>query len=95
MFTARSSRYMLPWMDREPPRKVIHAAARPVTHHAQLRRASVGLIRSVFPLQPGIGLVGVTLTDFDAPVCHGTGLPLSGLDEGIRAPSAPVLADAS
>jgi hypothetical protein len=86
---------MLPWMDREPVREVVHATVRPVTHRAQLRRASVDLIRSVFPLQLGIGLVGVTLSDFDALVCQDTGLPLSGLDEGIRDPSAPILADAS
>ena len=66
-----------------------------VAQHAQLRRASLDLIRSVFPPQKGIRLVGVTVSNFGAPVREGTGLPLFGSDEGIPDASAPVLAEAS
>jgi DNA polymerase-4 len=72
-----------------------HSYPSAVAQHAQLRRASLDLIRSVFPLQKGIRLVGVTVSNFDAPVGEDTGLPLFGLNKGIWDPSVPVAAEAS
>lgn len=47
---------------------------------AKLHEASLGLIRSVFPLPKGVRLVGVTLSNF-APEAHSLGLESSLLPE--------------
>jgi DNA polymerase IV len=49
-----------------------------VTGHAQLRQASLDLIRLVFPPERGIRLVGVTVSNFETPVREDSGLPLFG-----------------
>lgn len=49
-----------------------------VNRHAQLRQASLDLIRSVFPSGKGIRLVGVTVSNFEAPMHDDAGLPLFG-----------------
>ena len=49
-----------------------------VTQHEQLRQASLDLIRSVFPAELGIRLVGVTVSNFEAPVREDSSLPLFG-----------------
>ena len=49
-----------------------------VCRHAQLRQASLDLIRSVFPPGKGIRLVGVTVSNFETPAHEGAGLPLFG-----------------
>jgi DNA polymerase-4 len=38
-----------------------------VAEHAQLRQASLDLVRLVFPPEKGIRLVGVTVSNFEAP----------------------------
>ncbi|MDB5376227.1 MAG: polymerase, partial [Rubritepida sp.] len=58
-----------------------------VTEHAQLRQASLDLIRSVYPPRRGIRLVGVTVSNFDAPLGGATGLPLFGSEAALT--SAP------
>ena len=47
-----------------------------VDDHAQLRHASLDLIRSIYPPERGIRLVGVTVSNFDASVVPGSTLPL-------------------
>ena len=49
-----------------------------VTRHAQLRQAALDLIRSLFPPGKGIRLVGVTVSNFEAPMHEDAGLPLFG-----------------
>ncbi len=56
--------------------------------HAQLRQASLDLIRSVFPPEKGIRLVGVTVSNFEAPIYEDAGLPLFGSAFGPAAGSA-------
>jgi DNA polymerase-4 len=53
-----------------------------VVEHAQLRQASLGLIRLVFPPEKGIRLVGVTVSNFEAAVREDNGLPLFGFAVG-------------
>ena len=52
-----------------------------VTTHEKLRQASLDLIRSVFPPEQGIRLVGVTLSNFGTPALEPTALPLFGMSE--------------
>jgi DNA polymerase-4 len=49
-----------------------------VAEHAQLRHASLDLIRLVFPVEKGIRLVGVTVSNFETPGHEDHGLPLFG-----------------
>jgi DNA polymerase-4 len=49
-----------------------------VVAHEQLRQASLDLIRLVLPAEKGIRLVGVTVSNFEAPVRADDGLPLFG-----------------
>jgi DNA polymerase IV len=49
-----------------------------VAGHAQLRQASLDLISSVLPPEKGIRLVGVTVSNFEAPMREESGLPLFG-----------------
>ncbi|HEY0181833.1 MAG TPA: DNA polymerase IV [Rhodopila sp.] len=49
-----------------------------VAEHAQLRQASLDLIRSVFPPEKGIRLVGVTVSNFETPLHENHELPLFG-----------------
>jgi DNA polymerase-4 len=49
-----------------------------VTRQAQLRQASLDLIRSVFPPGKGVRLVGVTVSNFETPAHGDAGLPLFG-----------------
>lgn len=46
----------------------------PVTTHGQLRTVAVELMRSVYPLETGVRLVGVTVSNFEA--AEGGALPL-------------------
>ena len=57
-----------------------------VAEHAQLRQASLDLIRLVFPAEKGIRLVGVTVSNFEAPVIEDRGLPLFGFAAEAPAP---------
>ena len=50
-----------------------------VTAHEHLRQASLELIRSILPPELGIRLVGVTVSNFEAPVHQDDDLPLFGL----------------
>jgi DNA polymerase IV len=52
--------------------------AGPVAHHAQLRQASLDLIRLIVPSEKGIRLVGVMVSNFEASVRQDAGLPLFG-----------------
>jgi DNA polymerase-4 len=61
-----------------------------VDQQAQLRAASLDLIRSVFPPRTGIRLVGVTVSNFEAPVRMNAALPLFGTRD-----MAPIAVDAS
>ena len=61
---------------RQVTRRRSYAGA--VVHRAQLRQVSLDLIRSVFPPQKGIRLVGVTVSNFETPLREDTGLPLFG-----------------
>jgi len=77
----------------------------PIAQHALLRRASLDLIRSVFPLQNGIRLVGVTVSNFDAAMRKAetrevnarqeSGLPLFGWHGRIGHEATRILAAAS
>ena len=49
-----------------------------VVEHKQLRRVSLDLIRLVLPPEKGIRLVGVTVSNFEAPVREDNLLPLFG-----------------
>lgn len=69
-----------------------HAGA--VIRHAQLRQASLDLIRSVFPPETGIRLVGVTVSNFEAPVHDDAGLPLFGSAVGGADAPMPVVSRA-
>ena len=53
-----------------------HTHACIVTDHGQLREASLDLVRSIYPPEDGIRLVGVTVSNFDGPVRRDVGLPL-------------------
>ena len=66
-----------------------------VAEHAQLRQASVDLIRSVFPPEKGIRLVGVTVSNFEAPLREDDGLPLFGSAVCSADALVPVLAKPS
>ena len=66
-----------------------------VAQHAQLRQASLDLIRSVFPPKKGIRLVGVTVSNFEAPMHEDAGLPLFGSTVGSAEAQASVLVEAS
>ena len=50
---------------RQITRSRSHAGA--VADHASLRRASLDLVRSIYPPETGIRLVGVTVSNFEAP----------------------------
>ena len=65
-----------------------------VARHAQLRQASLDLIRSVFPPGKGIRLVGVTVSNFEAPAYEDAGLPLFGSAAGSAEAQASVVARA-
>ena len=58
-----------------------------VTGHEQLRQASLDLVRSIFPAELGIRLVGVTVSNFEAPVRGDHALPLFG--PAVRSAGAP------
>ena len=77
---------------RQITRSRSHASV--VDQPAQLRGASLDLIRSVFPPRKGIRLVGVTVSNFDAPVAEDAALPLFG-SHGSRDTSAPPAVDVS
>jgi DNA polymerase IV len=49
-----------------------------VAEQAQLRQASLDLIRLVLPVEKGVRLVGVTVSNFGAPGLEDGGLPLFG-----------------
>ena len=66
-----------------------------VAHRAQLRQASLDLIRSVFPPEKGIRLVGVTVSNFEAPIYEDAGLPLFGSAAGSAEAQASVPAEVS
>ena len=66
-----------------------------VAQHAQLRQASLDLIRLVFPPEEGIRLVGVTVSNLEAPMHEDAGLPLFGSAEGSAEAQASVLAGTS
>ena len=70
----------------------------PVAQHASLRQASLELIRSVFPLQNGIRLVGVTVSNFDTAMretkAPNVNLPLFGWLERNGHDAARILAAA-
>jgi len=66
-----------------------------VLHHAQLRQASLDLIRSVFPPEKEIRLVGVTVSNFESPVHEDAGLPLFGSAVGSADAQVSVVAGAS
>ncbi len=66
-----------------------------VTRHARLRQAGLDLIRSVFPPEKGIRLVGVAVSNFEAPVHEDAGLPLFGSAAGGADAPASVLAGVS
>jgi DNA polymerase-4 len=51
---------------RQITRSRTHGAA--VTGRAELHKASLDLVRSIYPPQAGIRLVGVTVSNFDAPI---------------------------
>ena len=64
-----------------------------VTDRDQLHRTSLDLVRSIFPPETGIRLVGVTVSNFEAPAREGVpALPLFGAEAGAR--GAPVMAEA-
>ena len=55
----------------------------PISDHSVLRQASLDLVRSIYPLETGIRLVGVTVSNFEAsasPERHD--LPLFGAPSG-------------
>jgi DNA polymerase-4 len=66
-----------------------------VAEHIQLRQASLDLIRSVFPPEKGIRLVGVTVSNFEAPLHEDRGLPLFGFSADTADPQAPIPAELS
>lgn len=66
-----------------------------VTRQAQLRQASLDLIRSVFPPEKGIRLVGVTVSNFEMPTHEDAGLPLFGSAVGSAEAQASIVAGAS
>jgi DNA polymerase-4 len=53
----------------------------PIVQHASLRHASLDLIRSVFPLQNGIRLVGVTVSNFDAAMRQADALDVNARED--------------
>jgi DNA polymerase-4 len=59
-------------------RQVTRSRSHPavVADQTQLRQASLDLIRSVLPPEKGIRLVGVTVSNFEAPMRDAPGLPL-------------------
>ena len=59
---------------RQITRSRSHAGA--VADYALLRQASLDLVRSIYPPEQGIRLVGVTVSNFDAPVREEAALPL-------------------
>jgi DNA polymerase-4 len=63
-----------------------------VVAHAQLRQASLDLVRLVFPPEKGIRLVGVTVSNFETPMGEDNGLPLFGFAVGRADAQASVLA---
>lgn len=65
-----------------------------VIRQAQLRQASLDLIRLVFPPEKGIRLVGVTVSNFEAPMHEDAGLPLFGSAVGSVEAQASVVARA-
>jgi len=67
----------------------------PVAEHAQLRQASLDLIRLVFPPEQGIRLVGVTVSNFEVPIREDSWLPLFESAPGSADAQMPVLARAS
>jgi DNA polymerase-4 len=72
----------------------------PIAQQAALRQASLDLIRSIFPLQNGIRLVGVTVSNFDGTMretnAHeDSGLPLFGWLERSGHDAARVMAASS
>ena len=66
-----------------------------VVAHAQLRQASLDLIRLVFPPEKGIRLLGVTVSNFEAPAREDNGLPLFGFAVGSADAQASVVAGLS
>ena len=75
---------------RQITRSRSHAGA--VADHALLRQASVELIRSIYPPETGIRLVGVTVSNFDAPVRVDSALPLFATDPAMSANSPAAMA---
>jgi DNA polymerase-4 len=66
-----------------------------VVTHALLRQASLDLIRLVFPPEKGIRLVGVMVSNFEAPMAEDNGLPLFGFALGSADAKASVVAGLS
>jgi hypothetical protein len=66
---------------------------KPVSEQAQLNQVSLDLIRSIFPVQKGIRLVGVTMSNFEqAADREDSGLPLLRPAMCAANSCAPVLA---
>jgi DNA polymerase-4 len=66
-----------------------------VVERTQLRQASLDLIRLVLPAEKGIRLLGVMLSNFEAPMREDNGLPLFGFAVGGTAAPVPVPAELS
>ena len=64
-----------------------------VDRQGDLQAASLALVRLVFPLEQGIRLVGVTVSNFGAAAASATGLPLFGAMEQSPNPPAPAVAE--
>ena len=76
---------------RQITRSRSHASV--ITDRDQLHRTSLDLVRSIYPPETGIRLVGVTVSNFEAPVREDVpALPLFGAESG--AGGAPVMAEA-
>jgi DNA polymerase-4 len=68
---------------RQITRSRSHAAV--VASRDELHAASLGLVRSIYPPETGIRLVGVTVSNFEAPVAANAGLlPLFGVAQEAR-----------
>ena len=70
---------------RQITRSRSHASA--VNDRDQLHQASLALVRSIYPPETGVRLVGVTVSNFDAPVNEdGPALPLFGAGQSLPCP---------
>jgi DNA polymerase IV len=67
----------------------------PVATREHLCQASLTLIRTILPPPQEIRLVGVTVSNFEAPGSEAKGLPLFGSDPAMQLPVGPVKASTS